>query len=177
MNVWACAAVAVMTGWAAWTDVRRMIIPNRLTHSFALAGLLYQTVAGGWTGLFAGCAGLLTGAIPLITLYAFKGIGAGDVKWFAAFGTWAGVGPTLDVLVRAVLTAGAIAGVLLLWRVPPFRRLAASVPWPWGPHPAAGSGVRFPFMLAVVPAVFFELIRAFRALQGEVDGGAFSGVV
>lgn len=177
MSVWTCAAVAVMTGWAAWTDVRRMIIPNRLTYAFALGGLAYQTVAGGWPGLAAGCAGLLAGAIPLLALYAFKGVGAGDVKWFAAFGAWAGVGPTLDVLAHAVLTAGAMAGVLLLWRVPPLRRLATAVPWPWGPHPAVGKGVRFPFMLAVVPAVIFETIRSVRSMQAEVGWDAFSGFV
>lgn len=177
MNGWICAAIVFMTGWAAWTDVRRMVIPNRLTYSFALGGLAYQTAAGGMPGLAAGCAGLLAGALPLLALHACKGVGAGDVKWFAAFGAWAGAGLTLSVLVRAVLVAGAMAGVLLVWRVPPLRRLALGVPWPWGPHPATGKGVRFPFMLAVVPAVAFELVRLVRGSQEEAGWSAFSGFV
>jgi len=176
MKVLVPAAIAVLTGWAAWTDLRRMIIPNRLTVSFALGGVLAHAAAEGAAGLAAGCAGALAGAAPLILLHALKGAGAGDVKWFAAFGAWAGVWPALWVFVCSVLTAGGIAVFLLLWRVPPFRRMARNIRWPWGEHPAAGRNVRFPFMLAVVPAVLALLVRTDGLLRvKELGPGALPG--
>ena len=159
MNVLVPAAIVVLTGLAAWTDLRRMIIPNGLTLTFALGGVLAQTAAEGTTGFMASCAGALAGAVPLFTLYALRGAGAGDVKWFAAFGAWAGVGPTFWVFVWSVLAAGGIAAFLLLLRIPPVRWMARKVRWPWGTHPVSGRGVRFPFMLAVAPAVFALLVR------------------
>ena len=176
MSVLMPAAIVVLTGWAAWTDLKRMVIPNRLTISFALGGVLAHAAAEGAAGLAAGCAGVLAGAVPLILLHALKGAGAGDVKWFAAFGAWAGAWPALWVFLWSMLAAGGIAVFLLLWRVPPFRRMARRIRWPWGAHPSAGRNVRFPFMLAVGPTVLAFLVRTDGLLRvKELGPGALPG--
>jgi prepilin peptidase CpaA len=156
-------AVGVLLALACWTDIRRMVIPNRLTVGFACGGLIYQTAAGGIGGLKEAALGAAAGMFPLLAMYFLRGIGGGDVKWFAAFGTWSGAWLVLKLMVLSILTAGALALALLAIRlVPAWRRRLAEIVWPWeqGMERAAltaetskaAGGTAFPFMLAVAPA-------------------------
>ncbi len=96
--------------------------------------------------------GGVAGALPFLLLYRFGGVGAGDIKWFAAYGTWAGAVPVLRLMIDSVLIAGALSMLLLSLRLPGIRRLGGKLPWPWGKHPSLpGRGAVFPFMLAVIP--------------------------
>lgn len=152
MSVWVTGAAAVLTAAGCWTDLRSMRIPNALTAGFSAGGLIYHGVGEGWTGLAAAVIGGAAGALPLLLLYRFGGIGAGDVKWFGAFGIWTGAGTVIQLLMYSILTAGGLAAALLLLRLPGVRRWGTRLPWPWGRHPALpGKGASFPFMLAVVP--------------------------
>jgi len=150
----ALAAVSTLTFIACWTDLRKMEIPNVLTVPFALAGLVYHGSTQGWDGLGSSVSGLLCGMAPLLVLYLLRGIGGGDVKWFAAYGAWTGVAQALALAVWSILFAGGIAALLLLMRAPGLRKIGKAVAWPWGRHPleAAKGAAKFPFMLAVVPA-------------------------
>ncbi|MBB6674785.1 A24 family peptidase [Cohnella nanjingensis] len=153
MNAIEWAATVVLLGAACWTDLRRMEIPNGLTVSFAAAGLLYQVIAHGYGRIGWTLGGVAAGMLPLLLLYALRGIGGGDVKWFAAFGAWAGAAMALQLVVGSVLCAGAIALLLMAMRLPGVRTAARRLKWPWGEHPSVGRrGARFPFMLAVAPA-------------------------
>jgi prepilin peptidase CpaA len=152
MNGAAWGAVFILLGAACWTDLRRMRIPNGLTIPFAAGGLLYHGLGFGTRGLSEAVMGAAAGAIPLLLLYALKGMGGGDVKWFGAFGTWASAALTLQLMVLSIFYAGAIALLLLSFRWPIVSRLAVRVRWPWGEHPSqAEKGAKFPFMLAVAP--------------------------
>ena len=153
MNGWYWTAAAAFVAIACWTDIRRMRIPNGLNAAFACAGLLVQTVVHGGEGLGAALVGAAAGALPLALLYRLGGMGGGDVKWFGAFGIWAGPAATLQLLLYSIVAAGAFAVALLGMRLPGLRRLALKCAWPWGEHPAqAGRKTTFPFMLAVAPA-------------------------
>ncbi|MCC3375526.1 prepilin peptidase [Cohnella sp. REN36] len=153
MNTTVLAATVTLLAAACWTDLRRMVIPNRLTVLFAAAGLLYQGIAYGYVRIGWALVGAAAGMLPLLLLYALRGIGGGDVKWFAAFGTWAGAFVSLQLVVGSVLFAGAIALALMAFRLPGIRAIALHLKWPWGEHPAvARRGAKFPFMLAVAPA-------------------------
>ncbi|MBB6730973.1 A24 family peptidase [Cohnella zeiphila] len=159
MNGLEWAAASVMLALACWTDVRRMEIPNRLTVFFACGGFVYQTAASGFDGLKGAVLGAAAGLFPLLAMYLLRGIGGGDVKWFAAFGTWGGVWPVWKLMALSMLAAGGLAlAVLIVRLVPAWRRALARIEWPWqkgqeqaGAAAAAG-GTAFPFMLAVVPA-------------------------
>lgn len=152
MNGVMWCAVAGLLGAACWTDFRRLRIPNRLTVSFAVAGLLYQLVMFGHQGLESALLGAIAGGIPLLLLFVLRGMGGGDVKWFGAFGTWAGAALTLQLMVFSILYAGVIALLILFLRIPRVATFAKRFRWHWIDHPnLAGKGARFPFMAAVAP--------------------------
>ncbi|WP_127530565.1 A24 family peptidase [Paenibacillus kobensis] len=154
MALWVALVIVV---FASITDIRSMRIPNQLTAaSFAvaiIAGLMLSGVQGVWYSL----AGAAAGIVPMLIMYGLKGVGAGDVKLFAALGAWLGVHGVLGLMLYSILYAGAI-GILL-------AGLARLFGWP-GRLTAQGETVQkqragsarlrtvyqFPFMLAVAPA-------------------------
>lgn len=153
MDMIAWAATVALLLFACWTDIRRMEISNLLCASFAVGGFVYQFAVHGVDRLIWSLGGFAAGLFPLWLLHAAKGLGAGDVKWFAAFGIWAGAAAALQLAAVSLLIAGAIAVVLLSFRMPLIRPVALRFKWPWGNHPALrGRGAKFPFMLAVAPA-------------------------
>ncbi|CAM4313199.1 A24 family peptidase [Paenibacillus alkaliterrae] len=161
MDIIQTAALAVLLIIAFVTDVKSQIIPNRLTVSFFAAAWLYQFTVHGKTGLIAAASGAAAGFVPLLLLHLAKGIGAGDVKLFAAIGAWAGVWIVLQMLFYAILYAGLIGIVLLLVNRSFGRKIwlevtALTVPSSgWRKHQWlqwTESGNKFPFMLAVAPA-------------------------
>jgi Flp pilus assembly protein protease CpaA len=123
--LFAWAFYLVLTGlmWvAAYTDLRRMIIPKQLTLGALALGLVFNIVRGAWVGangegsgvwlfgangallgaldglLFA-CAGFAIGFALFLVMYLLNTCGGGDVKLFAALGAW--IGPVLSVPVLA----------------------------------------------------------------------------
>ncbi|WP_424767142.1 A24 family peptidase [Paenibacillus sp. sgz302251] len=156
------AALASLFIGAFITDVRTQIIPNRLTVSFFVAALLYDFVMNGMTGLITAAAGAAAGFVPLLLLHLAKGIGAGDVKLFGAIGAWTGAGLVLQVTLYSILYAGLIGIGLILINRSYGRKVAAETASLLVPASGwrksqwlkwAESGKRFPFMLAVAPAV------------------------
>lgn len=105
---------------ACWTDYRHHRVPNWLTASVLAAGLVGQSLVGGWRGFEQGLLGILAGGGPLLVLWMMRGMGAGDVKLMAAVGAWLGPELALQALVVGILAGGAMAvGVIALrgaWR-------------------------------------------------------------
>ena len=158
MTWWEWLVVGALLGAACWTDLRRMRIPNGLNLIFAAGGLTYHGLSHGSQGLAWACLGALCGMVPLYAMNRLGGIGGGDVKWFGAFGTWAGPSLAFELLIVSVLIGGAIACVVLALRAPGLRSLGRKLRWPWGDHPAAGGRkIAFPFMLAVAPGFLILL--------------------
>jgi prepilin peptidase CpaA len=93
---------------ACITDVRSARIPNALTFSGVITGLLFHTFAPSGAGFAASGEGCLVGLAVFFLPFALGGLGAGDVKLLAALGAW--LGPT-DIVWSAVYTA--IAGAAL----------------------------------------------------------------
>jgi prepilin peptidase CpaA len=84
-------AVAVAVGVAACvTDVRFRRVPNWLTASAVVAGLVGHVVAPGGQGLVAATVGMAVGLAIFFPVFALGGMGGGDVKLMAALGTWVG---------------------------------------------------------------------------------------
>lgn len=114
---------------ASVTDLRTGRIPNKLTASAMLAGLVFWLIAGlvagrGLVGaegtvsgtLAASFLGLLCGLIPFAILVMLGGLGGGDMKLMGAIGAWgASWRIVLDTTVYALL-AGALIAVVLMVR-------------------------------------------------------------
>lgn len=166
MSVPIAAAALLMTA-ALFTDIRSMTIPNVITVFFFTTGFMYHIIVGGWTGLLYAAGGAAAGFIPLLALHLVKGIGAGDVKLFGALGAWIGVGSVLGVMLYAILYAGLIGVVLLVFNRPFCRRMMtgiatlfmlgsrwSKVDWPL----RTAMGTTFPFMLAAAPGAITALL-------------------
>ncbi len=157
---------------AAWTDYRTGLIPNRLTLSGLLIGLVLCLAKGGGGGLVAGVVGaLVVGLVPLL-LFRFGAMGGGDVKLFAALGALLGAGSGLEVEMLAFVL-GAIQGMAVWVRggqlrqglgqvvslvVPPvFRRRPATA----GAVTAAATEIRFgpAIMLATIALLGLRFLR------------------
>jgi prepilin peptidase CpaA len=104
--------VTLILGWCALTDVRARIIPNKavlcLLAVYVVAAVLGLT-SPPLQGLAAGALALAAG----FALYAFKIVGAGDAKLFAAVALFAGLAK-LSTLALATALAGGLLAVGML---------------------------------------------------------------
>jgi prepilin peptidase CpaA len=96
--------IAVMLGClAAADDLRRRVISNWISLGAMAASLCYQLVRHGWTGMLMAAAGAAVGFAVFLLFYFLGGMGGGDLKLMAAFGSL--LGPS-GILVAALLTSG-----------------------------------------------------------------------
>jgi len=104
-------------------DFRTRRVPNRLTLTIALGGLVLA--AGGFSGvtLTSALLGMLVGLALMLPGHVIGATGAGDVKLFAATGTLLGPSAVATAFVVTLLAGGALAIGAAIYR----RRLAATV--------------------------------------------------
>jgi prepilin peptidase CpaA len=98
----------------AWWDVRTRRIPNSITYSGIVSGLLLRTAVGGWLGAKEALAGgLLAGGVFLL-FFLVKAMGAGDVKLIAAVCSWSGLHQAWVILIATALAGGVVAVVYMV---------------------------------------------------------------
>ncbi|HEY1271861.1 MAG TPA: A24 family peptidase [Terriglobales bacterium] len=121
------SAVLVMVGClaatAGGTDWRWRRIPNWLTVPGALLGLGMNSMASGWEGVKASLEGIALGLALLFPFIFIRAIGAGDWKLVGAIGAFLGPRQLLSVLLVAVMVAGVMAAVLIVYK----KRIGESV--------------------------------------------------
>lgn len=104
---------AVLLLWAAWSDIRSLTIPNRVSLGIALLYPIHVLAAPypvDWTGgLAVGGSLLLVGFIA----FSLNLIGGGDAKMVAATGLWAGPTLLFPFLFYTALIGGGLA--MLIW--------------------------------------------------------------
>lgn len=157
-------AVGMHAVFAFFTDLATRKIPNGWNAAVAIGGVAVHGVMGGWRGAAMSISGLVVLFLLTAALQLAGAIGGGDVKWFAALGSWTGALFALRTLLYTILVAGLFALVYLLLRgtvKPVLLRwftagwLAAagkSLSW----FKLAGSRAdakEMPLMIAVLPAV------------------------
>jgi len=111
MDVLAGAALVCFALAAAVTDIRSRRIPNWLTVGGAALGVGLSAAAGP-PGAVLALLGLAAGLAVGVLLFIFKALGAGDAKFMAAIGAWAGW-ERLPAAYLAMLAGG--AALALVW--------------------------------------------------------------
>lgn len=162
------AAFAGLVLWAAVSDARTFIIPNRIAASIAVLWLAFigLRMSAGTSlddAVFALALGIGAFAAGFV-FFIFRFVGGGDVKLFAAAALWAGpnlVGPFLAV---TLVCGGVLATGFLAIRT---LRAMMTAGLPGSPPPHFGGALagalksEVPFGLAIAAGGLFVAARLF----------------
>jgi prepilin peptidase CpaA len=107
---------ALLAAAAGFTDWRSRRIPNWLTVPGLVVGVALNSVFDGWRGCRSSLLGAGLGLALLLPFVLIKSLGAGDWKLAGALGAFLGPQRLIDVLLVAVLVAGLMAVVLIVWK-------------------------------------------------------------
>ena len=111
------ALYSVLLVIACVTDVRWRRIPNVLVAVLAAAGFAFSVeVEPWWPGLLRASTGLVLGFSIWIIFHVAGGMGAGDVKLFAAAGAWLGPAGAWRAALVAALVGGVLSLAALVWQ-------------------------------------------------------------
>jgi len=106
-------ALALIAGWTDWRSRR---IPNWLTVSGFMVGVLVNVLASGVAGLKTSLLGAGLGLLVLLPLVLLRSLGAGDWKLAGALGAFLGWQVLANVLVGSMFVAGAMALGLVIYK-------------------------------------------------------------
>jgi len=109
-QVWISAIVGVA---AIVDDVSRRQISNWIPASAFVAGVVLQTIQGGWRGTGAALLGTVTGAAVFLIFYLLGGMGGGDVKLMAGFGAVLGWKQLLEAALWTAGCGGLMAALVI----------------------------------------------------------------
>jgi prepilin peptidase CpaA len=98
----AAPALALMV-WAAAEDLRSRRIPNWLTFSLILSGLVQSVLPGSVVSPGHALLGMLLGFTLMLFLFLLGAMGGGDVKLLSGVGAWFGVGVVWNVFLLAAV--------------------------------------------------------------------------
>ncbi len=135
-----------------YMDLRESRIPNVLTVTAALLGLIAHLITNGWYGLLTSLQGLLVGFILLLIPFLLGGIGGGDVKFLAAMG--AIMGPSF--VFRSCLYGAAVGGLISLYLLITEKRLVNLAVGAMSGHYQSSQRF-FPYGLALVAGAVINL--------------------
>jgi len=88
-------------------------IPNWLTFSSLLFGIIFQSVFRGYDGFIFSLQGIGMGFVIPFIIYLAGGFGAGDVKLMAAIGSFVGPQEIFIIFIFSSLLSGIWAIILL----------------------------------------------------------------
>ncbi|CZR10366.1 A24 family peptidase [Trichococcus ilyis] len=107
------ALLLVLILASGFWDLKERKIPNKITFTGMLIGLLFNIITGGWTGLLQGILGLFAGLAIFFVPFAMGGMGAGDVKLMGAIGALMG----WRFSVMTALYSAIVGGIMVLFHL------------------------------------------------------------
>ena len=148
----------LILGIAIASDLRWRTIPNWLTGPSILVGLGFHTVMNQLTGFVFSLEGAVLGLGLFVILYVYGWMGAGDVKLYAAVGSFLGPAQTVSAAIVIALVGGLMAIVILGFQQG-WRRMGL---WLWsyiqtilltrsvqGVTPGQGAAPKVPYAVAI----------------------------
>ena len=94
---------------AAIIDSRTRRIPNWLSLPFLVAGIVVESIQGGWGGLRTSCAGMGLALLLFALPCCLRLMGMGDLKLAVGVGAWIGPSQFFFAFIVTSMMAGAIA--------------------------------------------------------------------
>jgi prepilin peptidase CpaA len=116
LNVPSVTAVAGSGLMGALIDLKTRRVPNPLTLGIAATGLVLAATRLSGLSVAAAALGFTVGVGLMLLPYIFGAMGGGDVKLFAALGTFLGPWPTVQAFLYTLLAGGVLAVVVALQR-------------------------------------------------------------
>src|SRR5215471_5519689 len=105
--------------WAAagatW-DVASHRIPNKISYSGIVVGIVLRTSLLGWHGLRTALVGGLIGGGIFFLFYLVRAMGAGDVKLMAAVGCMTGPTRIVEIVTVCALAGGVLAIAVMIYK-------------------------------------------------------------
>lgn len=139
----AAGCVVLGVGAAAVAeDLARRRVSNWISGTALLSGFILQVVERGWIGAANALAGTAVGFGVFAIFYWLNGLGGGDVKLMAAFGSLLGPATILCAAWMAAVAGGMMAAAISLaktrWHPPQKRPCADAASIPYAPALVAG---------------------------------------
>lgn len=110
-------SLVLLLAYATWSDFRDRRIPNWLTFSGVLLGLLLNTMTMGASGLGFAILGTVVGLLVFLPIYALGRMGAGDVKLMAMTGAFLGPAGVLWAAAFSAIAGGVIAALWIVYEL------------------------------------------------------------
>lgn len=98
------------------SDIKTYKIKNYILLPFIIAGFITNIYIDGISGLVFSFKGMAVPSILLITLFALRMLGAGDIKLFSTIGAIMGLDFVLYTMAYSFLAGGAMALFLIIFR-------------------------------------------------------------
>jgi prepilin peptidase CpaA len=146
---------AAVASVAAVIDVRWRRIPNWLTFSALVGGLVLNLMRFGPPGGLVALGGAALGLGVLVPFYAIRAIGAGDVKLLAALGALLGPLALVSVVIYGAVVGGIIAAVMLARRHELRRSLTDIMT---NPTQLRRGGAKAPYGVAIASGVYLAML-------------------
>src|SRR5208283_3566265 len=106
--------IAIVIGVAATVeDLVRRQVSNWICGAALAAGLVLQIAAGGWRGAASALLGAIAGFGVFLVFYLLGGMGGGDVKLMAGFGSILGVHQLLEAALWTAACGGVFAALAI----------------------------------------------------------------
>lgn len=108
--------LAIMIIFALVFDLKVRKIPNYITFTGTIVGIILYIITDGFSGLINGLLGMLVGIALLLIPFSMRGIGGGDVKLLGAIGAFKGVQFVINTFLASAIFGGIIALLIILYR-------------------------------------------------------------
>lgn len=141
--------IAILLGLAASVeDLWRRNISNWIPLSALIAGFAWHVSQTGWRGAGVAAMGAGSGFLVFLVFYLLGGMGGGDVKLMAGFGSLLGPGRLLEAALWTAILGAVLAVVVL----------GVSALRQWIRKEGKGKPVSIPYAPAITAGVWLSLV-------------------